>query len=1034
MLLVRNMSLTPGGSIVGTTGLAANYPTNPIPMGGSSLLIAFVNITGVAATSIAASGWTSAGAAITQSTTVQQAFTKSAANDTGTITFTWIGTSTHVEIFIFEVYSTQGSVPTLGTYAYNAGSATSATWPSPTLTQASELILACLFLDTNTNILNPDSPVSFTGGWSKGAGVLYGNINSSNNSLVGMLGCRSTTLPSPMPTASWSGTHNFIVTALPILEATAGDPIFTGVGLSDNTVGGSANSLSQPLVPGTAQTGDVLFAVVAQGQLSGSQATGQTVGQSDIAAIVNSNFQSGTPFNVTVPSQAKTGDLMLALMGTFSAAVNSYTAPSGWTAIANTAGTSGHTTQGLFYHIVTSGDVPGTTTYSFSLASSDNSNVFVATYRSISGATFSIDQTSATTVAVSGTGNFTTVTTTVANELVFYVISQTTAAPGLGAGITALYTGTGTVVGYAPQATAATTPTVTYTSGRTDGIITTFSIKSSTPSPWTHIRQDNEPNSTYSQDLFWCAPTTVPGGVSALFTVPTAVMNLQAKIISFGNVDTGTPIDDNQGASGVGNTSQWATPPSIGATSNSGVLLYIWGCNLRFGGTGSYRLQVNSGLTASFGSSAASGSGPATAIYDVFPDTGDGSNPSHSFQVGYGSPDMADYPQYATTDNSSPSKGWAGQTLAIKASSAPVRTTNQLQVQLASLIVMGSALIVNRSVRRTPRDHIAVDLAIRPKPYKAPRRFMAAAAAATVQALIRRFREYRAVDIYIPHPRKRKRPFRRIFFLSGNLTVTGHPAISGTGVFGSGGTISISGGNKPTMTGTGVVVINPVHNVSGVLSTTPFFTGSALNLSIFPTLPGMGWPVKKSPEWHNLSSRTAATFTYRATDWTYPIWHFDIPFNFLRAMATPAELETLFGLFGGNLGPDGQFLFDDPSDDTVYPATPATIGTGTGVITQFQLTRPFYTSGGTQIGTEPIIAPQPGAILYLNGVAQSASTYTIGATGLVTFATPPGNGVTVAWSGKFWYVCRFEDDGLPFETIYQKMWKLGALKFQSVKQ
>jgi hypothetical protein len=167
---------------------------------------------------------------------------------------------------------------------------------------------------------------------------------------------------------------------------------------------------------------------------------------------------------------------------------------------------------------------------------------------------------------------------TAANELVLYVISQTSVAPGLGTGINSLYTGTGTVIGYAGQASAGATPTVDYTSGRTDGIITTFSMQPSNPNPWTHVAQANEPLSTFSLDSLWLEmPSNLP--TSASFTVPSPVENLVGQIVSVGNASTSAPVDGSQEALGVGAFEQWAAPPAMGVTPNIGLLLYAWGAN-----------------------------------------------------------------------------------------------------------------------------------------------------------------------------------------------------------------------------------------------------------------------------------------------------------------------------------------------------------------------------------------------------------------------------------------------------------------------
>lgn len=232
----------------------------------------------------------------------------------------------------------------------------------------------------------------------------------------------------------------------------------------------------------------------------------------------------------------------------------------------------------------------------------------------------------------------------------------------------------------------------------------------------------------------------------------------------------------------------------------------------------------------------------------------------------------------------------------------------------------------------------------------------------------------------------------------------------------------------------GVAIVNNISK--GPTMTTFARTFAHCNVyPVFPTIRGLGFPVNKTPEWRNNEHRAAATEIYRSTMWTYPVWHFELPYNFLRSGLTPAELESIIGLFMATYAQVGQFLYDDPTDDTVPVAAPAKIGTGDGAKLKFQLVRNLYDSSGNVIGSEPIFAPQPGAVVYLNGTPAGGGTYNVGSTGLVTFTAgnAPGGGVTVAWSGNFWFRCQFEGDDLTLDQIFKNT-ERGSVKFKSIKQ
>jgi uncharacterized protein (TIGR02217 family) len=117
------------------------------------------------------------------------------------------------------------------------------------------------------------------------------------------------------------------------------------------------------------------------------------------------------------------------------------------------------------------------------------------------------------------------------------------------------------------------------------------------------------------------------------------------------------------------------------------------------------------------------------------------------------------------------------------------------------------------------------------------------------------------------------------------------------------------------------------------------------------------------------------------------------------------------------------WLFDDPSDDTV---TAQSFGTGDGTTTAFQLTR---TLGGFN---EPIQNINGTPSIYIGGMLQS-SGYTIGSTGIVTFSTAPSIGAVLTWTGNFYFRCRFTVDLAEFDQFAKNLFRMKALKFQSVK-
>ncbi len=66
------------------------------------------------------------------------------------------------------------------------------------------------------------------------------------------------------------------------------------------------------------------------------------------------------------------------------------------------------------------------------------------------------------------------------------------------------------------------------------------------------------------------------------------------------------------------------------------------------------------------------------------------------------------------------------------------------------------------------------------------------------------------------------------------------------------------------------------------------------------------------------------------------------------------------------------------------------------------------------------------------GALVDPSAYTI-ANGLVTFASAPGSGAALAWTGYFSFLCRFDADDLDFEQFMSNLWRAQSVKFRSLR-
>lgn len=194
---------------------------------------------------------------------------------------------------------------------------------------------------------------------------------------------------------------------------------------------------------------------------------------------------------------------------------------------------------------------------------------------------------------------------------------------------------------------------------------------------------------------------------------------------------------------------------------------------------------------------------------------------------------------------------------------------------------------------------------------------------------------------------------------------------------------------------------------------------------VFPALPGLGWSVKRAPVWKTRAQQAISGKETRLADWSYPVWQWVLTFDFLRADPVAAEFQSLAGFFNQCQGAFGTFLYADADDNAV---TAQTIGTGDGATASFQLVRAF---GGF---IEPVLAPNVVSAVYLAGVAQSPSSYSVDpSTGLLTFTAAPASGAAVTADFTYYFRCRFAEDTLDFEKFMATLYRAQKLAFVSLK-
>lgn len=199
-------------------------------------------------------------------------------------------------------------------------------------------------------------------------------------------------------------------------------------------------------------------------------------------------------------------------------------------------------------------------------------------------------------------------------------------------------------------------------------------------------------------------------------------------------------------------------------------------------------------------------------------------------------------------------------------------------------------------------------------------------------------------------------------------------------------------------------------------------------MSNFPLSMAKG--LKKNPNFDGtiIQKTAAAVGNSGVSVKPYPTWDFEFDLDNVLGNESLANsvISSFMGIFMQCQGQAGLFYFLDPQDNFVSAAQ---FGIGDGTTTKFQLSRGI--NGATDIIQNPFGTPQ----IYINGVLQ-AGTYSISSTGVVTFTSAPSIGAVIAWTGSFYFLCRFSADTVSAVRSFTTnngtdQWNVDSIKFSS---
>jgi len=196
---------------------------------------------------------------------------------------------------------------------------------------------------------------------------------------------------------------------------------------------------------------------------------------------------------------------------------------------------------------------------------------------------------------------------------------------------------------------------------------------------------------------------------------------------------------------------------------------------------------------------------------------------------------------------------------------------------------------------------------------------------------------------------------------------------------------------------------------------------------VFPVLKGLTFNNTRTPVWSTITHKSVSGKQQRASLWSYPIWRYKLSYEILRADEAHQELQTLVGFFLEHRGAWDSWLYEDPSDNTV---TGQSIGIANGARTEFQLVRTYGANGNSF--AEPMTAIKGAPTIKVDGVTVDPVNYTVGDTGLVTFATAPESGAITA-DFSYYFRCHFTADEMEFNQFMYQLWEAQTVEFETVK-
>ena len=173
----------------------------------------------------------------------------------------------------------------------------------------------------------------------------------------------------------------------------------------------------------------------------------------------------------------------------------------------------------------------------------------------------------------------------------------------------------------------------------------------------------------------------------------------------------------------------------------------------------------------------------------------------------------------------------------------------------------------------------------------------------------------------------------------------------------------------------------------------------------------------------------------RNASWANSRRRYDVAYGIRRA----DDLAAVVAFFEARNGRLHGFRYKDWADyKSALPSQPITatdqqIGTGTGSLQTFQLSK-RYTSGA-QTWVRTIAKPVTGTVRVALGMVEQMSGWTVDTTtGVITFTTAPAGGVIVRAGFEFDVPVRFDSDSLDVTLDFERLGSITSIPLLEIRR